>query len=117
MSDNNALTAVYRLTQKTREGLIRWSTPVRDARSPESSSAIEEYATSHNGENVRLFVDSRPDPLTRPGASTEHIRLQLLDATGRCIWEFPEHDSLGDLLNTVRFQVGNVDQRLQRLLW
>ena len=106
---------VYDFVQKTRGGEMVWRREVPSSDFT-NSRTVEQYKTRFHDEALELRVESRIDSEADADYYRSVIHLWLLDEQGAYLWRFPDSDGLSDLLDTVRFQTGNVAERLKRLM-
>lgn len=114
--DINETQVIYDLTQKTRQGKLKW---VRnrnyDFGDFSNSRIVEAYQVDHKGESLELLVESRVDDEYDTNVFRTITHLWIMDDSGDRLWRFPDNDALEDLLSTVRFQTGKVADRLRKL--
>ena len=65
---------------------------------------------------MELLVESRED-ITEEAVTCRVLpHLWILDESGNHLWQFPDDDAINDLLNTVRFKVGKIADRIGNLM-
>lgn len=114
MSDQDPA-IVFHFTKQTRKGEMRWERFDPHIEDYSNFSIAEAYLSEYKGENIRLVVENRVRSDGDVDYHFSRTRLYLVDNNGQLLWEFPVSIGLDDLLNTVRFQVNNVKDRLKKL--
>lgn len=118
--------AVAKLIRLTQDGTIRWSS----AEPPEyllgdSEDYVETvFTASHDNRNLRLYnriykADVIPLLQTISSPSSlwkSEVNLEIVDSSYNPIWTFPRVTPLIDLLDSVRYQVADVNDFIEGLL-
>jgi hypothetical protein len=124
LSKEDFVSAVTKLNDLTRRGLIKWrrAQPVRLA-----GSVGTAYETEHNGQRLRLVAYSPPRVRGFYQSSSSNERLygaaeptefvvEIVDNEGIPIYEFPKVQGIADLFDTVRYQLADIEEFIKSLV-
>ena len=118
--------AVAKLIQLTQENKIKWSSdePPDNLKGDANDYVETIFLTKHENKNLRLYermykVEVAP-MLQVLSSYNSHwkseVNLEILDSAHNNIWTFPLVTPLNDLLESVRYQVADVNDFIEGLL-
>jgi len=121
---------IAKLIKLTQEEKIKWSSsaPPENLSGEKDRYVETTFLAEYKGKKLRLYQRhlkvEEPPPFVFVAVSsgikfpywTSRIMLEIVDSSGRPLWEFPQVGPLNDLLTSVKYQVSGVKDFIDKLL-
>ncbi|VGO14622.1 hypothetical protein PDESU_03187 [Pontiella desulfatans] len=112
-------TVVKRINRLTQEGKLEWKTvPANLEYFAGADRKVEVfYYTSFNGRQLRLYKETTKIYHDEVRFTWEDFaELEFIDDEERTLWEFPRCAAIWDLLETVSYQLADVDAAIDEIM-